>query len=42
MYRLTGLLIGAAMALPTAAYAVEEIDLTVASSHPLEIGRAHV
>jgi TRAP-type C4-dicarboxylate transport system substrate-binding protein len=37
MYRLTGLLVGAAMALPTAAYAVEEIELTVASSHPLAI-----
>ncbi|MFH1792912.1 MAG: C4-dicarboxylate TRAP transporter substrate-binding protein [Pseudomonadota bacterium] len=37
MYRLTGMLMGAVMALPTAAYAVEEIELTVASSHPLAI-----
>lgn len=37
MYRLTGMLIGAVMALPTTAYAVEEIELTVASSHPLAI-----
>lgn len=37
MYRLTGLLMGAVMALPTAAYSVEEIELTVASSHPLAI-----
>jgi TRAP-type C4-dicarboxylate transport system substrate-binding protein len=37
MYRLTGMLMGVAMALPTAAYAVEEIELTVASSHPLAI-----
>lgn len=37
MYRLAGYVLGAALALPTAAYAVEEIDLTVASSHPLAI-----
>lgn len=37
MYRLTGMLMGAVLALPTAVYAVEEIDLTVASSHPLAI-----
>lgn len=37
MYRLTGMLMGAVLALPTAASAVEEIDLTVASSHPLAI-----
>lgn len=37
MYRLTGLLLGAALALPISAQAQEEIELTVASSHPLAI-----
>jgi len=37
MKKLTGFLLAAAMAIPGTAYAVEQIDLTVASSHPLVI-----
>jgi len=37
MYRLKGMLVAAAMAVPTVASAQETIDLTVASSHPLVI-----
>ncbi|HWK64623.1 MAG TPA: C4-dicarboxylate TRAP transporter substrate-binding protein [Rhizobiaceae bacterium] len=37
MYRLTGLLLGVAMAFPVTAHSQETIELTVASSHPLAI-----